>query len=107
MDEQELAIFHIISLAGDSRTLAFEALRSARKGDFLGADEKMDEARKASVEVHKLQTEMITAEAQGQHHEVSLLMVHAQDHLMTSLLARDLIEEMISMMKERTEEEAQ
>ena len=31
-------------------------------------------------------------------------MVHAQDHLMTSLLARDLIEEMIGMLKEKSEE---
>jgi PTS system cellobiose-specific IIA component len=30
-------------------------------------------------------------------------MVHAQDHLMTSILARDLIEEMIGMLKEQSE----
>ena len=35
--------------------------------------------------------------------KTSLLMVHAQDHLMTSLLARDLIEEMIGMLKEKSE----
>ncbi|WP_125702214.1 PTS lactose/cellobiose transporter subunit IIA [Lacticaseibacillus daqingensis] len=101
MDEQELAVFNIISLAGDSRTLAFEALRLARQGDFDQADAKLEAARKASVEVHKLQTEMITKEAQGEHQNVSLLMVHAQDHLMTSLLARDLITEMIGMLKEQ------
>jgi cellobiose PTS system EIIA component len=31
------------------------------------------------------------------------LMVHAQDHLMTSILARDLIEEMIGMLREQSE----
>jgi PTS system cellobiose-specific IIA component len=30
-------------------------------------------------------------------------MVHAQDHLMTSILARDLIEEMIGMLREQSE----
>lgn len=104
MDDQELAIFNIISMAGDSRTLAFEALRLARSGDFAGADAKMEEARKASVKVHQQQTDMLTAEAQGRHAPVSLLMVHAQDHLMTSLLARDLIEEMIEMLKDKAKE---
>lgn len=33
-------------------------------------------------------------------------MVHAQDHLMTSILARDLIEEMIGMLKEQSEAKA-
>ena len=101
MDTQELNVFNIISLAGDSRASAFAALNLARKGDFAGADAKMEEARQASNEVHKLQTTMITEEARGHKSEVSLLMVHAQDHLMTSLLARDLIEEMIAMLKEK------
>jgi len=47
---------------------------------------------------------LITGELNGEKTETSLLMVHAQDHLMTSLLARDLIEEMIGMLKEKSEE---
>ena len=31
--------------------------------------------------------------------EIGLLMVHAQDHYMTSQLARDLIEEMINVFE--------
>jgi PTS system cellobiose-specific IIA component len=50
-----------------------------------------------------VQTKLITGEINGDKTETSLLMVHAQDHLMTSILARDLIEEMIGMLKEQSE----
>lgn len=104
MDETEMKVFQIISISGDSRAQAFEALRLARNGEFEQADAKMEEARKTSAEVHNLQTDMLTEEARGNKTPVGLLMVHAQDHLMTSLLARDLIEEMIGMLKDKQTE---
>ena len=38
-------------------------------------------------------------EADGEEFKIGLLMVHAQDHLMTSILARELVEEMIDLHK--------
>lgn len=35
----------------------------------------------------------------GNTSEMSLLLVHSQDHLMTSMLAQELIEEMIELYK--------
>ena len=58
-------------------------------------------AKERSIDAHDVQTKLITGELNGEKTETSLLMVHAQDHLMTSLLARDLIEEMIGMLKEK------
>ncbi len=102
MTDQELNIFKIISAAGDSRGAAFEALRLARKGDFEGAAQKMNEAKEKSIVAHDVQSSLITQEINGEKTELTLLTVHAQDHLMNSLLARDLIEEMIAMLKEQT-----
>lgn len=101
MTDQEKSIFQIISASGDSRGLAFEALRLARKGNFTEADEKIKEAKERSISAHDEQTSLITKEINGEGVETTLLMVHAQDHLMNSLLARDLIEEMIGMLKEQ------
>ncbi len=101
MTENEMNIFKIISASGDSRGAAFEALRAARKGDFEAAESKLQEAKEKSIDAHDVQTKLITAEINGEQTDLSLLMVHAQDHLMNSLLARDLIEEMIEMLKEQ------
>lgn len=97
-----MSIFQIISASGDSRGAAFEALRNARKGNFEEADNKMKEAKSKSIVAHDIQTELITKEINGNPSEINLLMIHAQDHLMSSLLARDLIEEMIEMLREQT-----
>ena len=64
------------------------------------------EAKEKSIDAHDVQTKLITGEINGDKTETSLLMVHAQDHLMTSILARDLIEEMIGMLKEQSEAKA-
>ncbi len=104
MTENEKAILTIISSAGDSKSKAFEALKKCETSDYAGARALMEEARIADVEAHKKQTEMITAEMSGNQADkeaISLLMVHAQDHYMSSQLARDLIEILIDVFESK------
>ncbi|MCC0782746.1 PTS lactose/cellobiose transporter subunit IIA [Clostridioides sp. ES-S-0108-01] len=42
---------------------------------------------------------MIQAEAGGEKTELSVLFVHAQDHLMTAMEARSLVEHIIKLHK--------
>jgi len=93
--ELEEVIFGLIVNSGEARSLAFEALKSAKEGDFEKAKEYEKLSSEKSIETHKVQTDLIQKEAQGDNVELSLLMVHAQDHLMTSILARELIKEII------------
>lgn len=72
-----------------------EAIKAAREGDFEKADDSIKQAERAFVEAHHSQTALLTKEAQGQKTEVSLLMVHAQDHLMSSMTFTDLAKEII------------
>lgn len=100
-DVDELLPFRIIAQAGKCRALAFEALDCAREGDFVQADEKIAEAKEASLAAHNEQTSLLACEAAGDHEPVRLMMVHAQDHLMTAMLAYELIEEMVRMYRDR------
>lgn len=100
MTEQiELIIFEIISTGGTAKGLAYEALAAAENGDFEEAEKLLKEADEALNQAHKVQTDIIQAEARGENTEVSVLFVHAQDHLMTAIEARNLIEKMIKMYK--------
>lgn len=96
MDIETIAM-ELVGNAGESRSLAFEALAQAKKGDFNKAKELLENSKQASLKAHNIQTELICQEADGNKIEIGLLMVHAQDHLMTSILARELITEMISL----------
>ena len=101
MNEMEQQIVGMISAAGDSKAKAFEALKKVKESKYDEARALLQEAREIDVEAHKIQTQLITAEMSGGENkpEVGLLMVHAQDHYMTSQLARDLIEEMINVFE--------
>ena len=100
---QELEIMQLIANAGESKTKAFEALAAVKTQDFDRARSLLAESKAIDVAAHNAQTAMITCEfAPDQTPEpVSLLMVHAQDHYMTSQLARDLIETLIEVFETR------
>lgn len=98
-EENEMVSFGIIAAAGQARSLAYEALGRAKEGDFDAAAELMEQSRSAALEAHHIQTDLLTKEASGDHTVVDVLLVHAQDHLMTSMLAQELIGELIELYK--------
>lgn len=100
MVSTEEAAFVIISAAGDAQSTMLEALSSARQGDFAKAMEEMKDAEKKLLKAHRAQTDLIAKEAQGEKSEYSILMVHAQDHLMNAMLSKHLIKEMVHLYQE-------
>lgn len=97
---QEEIIFQLISYAGDAKSSAFKALEYVNDKDYAKAEEEMENSKKELTKAHNLQTELLQKEAAGENSNVSLLMVHAQDHLMTAMLAKDLIEKIIFLQNE-------
>ena len=87
----------LIAGAGDSRSYCMEAIDHAREGEFDKAREAIDSAVTAMVETHGIQTQLIRDEMEGKGEAVSLLMVHAQDHLNLALIMRDIAEEFVTL----------
>ena len=99
----EMVAMELVGNSGESRSLSFEALQASKDGDFELAAAKLKEAKESMLKAHEMQTELICKEADGEEFKIGLLMVHAQDHLMTSILARELVEEMIDLHKKIAE----
>lgn len=99
MDENETMIISLIVNAGSARSSSIEAIQYAKNGELDKADESLQNAKDTVNEAHHAQTELIQAEIRGEKAPLSLLMVHAQDHLMTSLLCIDLAQEFIDVYK--------
>lgn len=93
----EEAVMEIIVNAGQSRSLCFEALHAARQGNIDEAKSLLREADGYARQAHKMQTKLIEQDAGEARQPMTLIMVHAQDHLMNSLLARELSEEIIHL----------
>ena len=91
--------FQIISTAGNAKSDSMIAIREARAGDFTAAQEALERADTSLHEAHRAQTKLLTAEARGNEVKLNIILVHAQDHLMGSILLRDLAEEFIEIHK--------
>lgn len=96
-EELEEIIFTIVGQAGECRVLAYEALGEAEKGNFEEAGIKLKEAEAAIHRAHYVQTDLIQKEAAGEPTPISMVFVHAQDHLMTAISEKELIKRMIKM----------
>ncbi len=97
----ELVSMNIIANSGDARSFAFAALEEAKKGNFEEADELMKKSNESATLAHKAQTELLFAEANGNKTDINVLLIHSQDHLMTSMLAAELIKELILLYKDK------
>ena len=93
----EEILLGIVVHSRDGKSNAMQAIQEAKKGNLNAAKELIKQANNSLLEAHKVQTDLIQKEAGGEKSEVSLLMVHAQDHLMTSLTVIDLAEEFIEL----------
>lgn len=80
----------IIANSGDARSDYMEAINLASQGQFSEATQYFEEAKAKIVDAHKIQTELIQGEFRGEQAELNLLLIHAQDHLMSTLVIRDL-----------------
>lgn len=99
MENMELIIFEIISNGGNAKALVYDAMVASEKGNFVEAKNLLKEADEYLTIAHQTQTNLIHEEANGIHHDVSVLFVHAQDHLMTAIEVRSLAENVIRMNK--------
>ena len=87
----------LIAGAGDARSSCMEAIELAKEGKFQEAREALTRADDSMVAAHETQTQLIRDEMSGESEGVSLLMVHAQDHLNLALGMRDVAEEFIQI----------
>ena len=96
-NDLEEVVMGLIINSGQARSLAYTALKQAKQGDFASARAMMDQSRLALNEAHLVQTKLIEGDQGEGKMKVSLVLVHAQDHLMTSMLARELVTELIDL----------
>lgn len=84
MSEMEQKIFRIILHAGQAKNEAMEAVDLAMDGFVKQAEAKLEKAREELDLAHGLHTELLGQEARGElRSSPSLLLVHAENHLMS------------------------
>ncbi len=100
MEGMELIAFEIISNVGMAKSLVVEALRVAREGNYEEAEAKLNESAEYMLKGHHAHASLIQKEASGDKVEFSLIIMHAEDQMMSAETIKVLAEEMIQMYKE-------
>lgn len=92
-------VMSLIIAAGEGRSCAMEALRFAKAGSFAEAEASLKVSADAFRQAHEVQTRLIGLDEGVGKLQITLVMVHAQDHLMTGMLCRELVTELIEVYK--------
>lgn len=98
-EELQMAAFGIILSSGNARTLVHEAFAAMREGDYDKAEQLLEDANADMLEAHHAQTELLQQYASGVDIKIEIIMVHAQDHLMTTMTLREVAIEMLALYR--------
>lgn len=92
----EMICFKIISNVGAARSSYIEAIQKAKAGDFEGAKACIQAGQEQFLIGHEAHFELIQKEAAGEAVGGSLILVHAEDQLMSAESFKIIAEEMIA-----------
>ncbi|SES10560.1 PTS cellobiose transporter subunit IIA [Salipaludibacillus aurantiacus] len=99
MEQEQIqsVAFEIILHSGQARTIIHEAFTLMKNNEFKNAENKLEEANEEIVLAHKSQTELLQKYSSGESITMEIIMVHAQDHLMTVMTLKDIASEMLHL----------
>jgi PTS system cellobiose-specific IIA component len=96
----ELVAFNIISSVGTARSSYIEAIQKAKEGDFEAAEALIKEGDEVFVEGHNAHAGLLQQEAEGgPGSTLSLLILHAEDQLMSAEGFKTIAQEFIEVYK--------
>ena len=98
-EDLQMAAFGIILSSGNARTIVHEAFAAMREGSYDEAEELLETANADILEAHHSQTGLLQKYASGTEINVEIIMVHAQDHLMTTMTLREVALEMLALYR--------
>ncbi len=102
MENMEIICTEMISYNGSARSYFMEAIKEAKNGNFTEADDLMARGDDNLEKGHKTHAKLIQQEAAGTMTQASLLLIHAEDLMMSAETLRLMAIELIDIHKRIT-----
>ena len=99
MEGLELVSFQIIAAAGSARSSYVEALQAAKQGNFEEAEAMIKQGDADFVEAHHVHAELIQKFAGGEDPGANILLIHAEDQVMSAEVLKIMALEFIELYK--------
>jgi PTS system cellobiose-specific IIA component len=97
--EPEKAAMDLILHAGNARSLAMEAIAKAKAGEFDESIVKLRESEEEIELAHLRQTDILERYFDKSGPGISMLVVHAQDHVMNAVTILDMAREFFDLYR--------
>lgn len=94
---QEMS-FEIIGYAGNAFSYFYEAVEEMMEENKERAKELYNLGKKELTQAHKVQTHLLISEANGEKVNTNVILIHAQDHLMTTIMYERIAKQMIRIL---------
>jgi PTS system cellobiose-specific IIA component len=98
-EELELTLFQIITAAGGSKSNYIGAIQEAKAGNFEAAEQLVKDGDEFLSQAHDPHANLLTMEAQGADDLVCLLLIHAEDQMMSCEVFKQMAVEFIDLYK--------
>lgn len=106
MSEELVTVcFQIITYVGTARSCFVNAIQCAKAGKFDEAETQLKQGDEAFVEGHRFHADLIAREAGGELQASGLILMHAEDQMMSAESFRIVAEEFIAVYKRLSEGE--
>lgn len=89
----------IVTYAGCAKSCYMQALQEAKKGNWELVEPKIKEGGQYYLQAHEQHGEILLEEVNTLEPQITLLMSHAEDQIMSAELVRVLAEELIEIYK--------
>lgn len=98
MDEKmELTCLQIITNTGSAKSCYIEAIQKAKAGEVAEAERLMEEGDGLYMQAHEVHATLIQQEAAGEKVAFSLILMHAEDQMASTEMAKVLAREFMDL----------
>lgn len=100
MDVQSIAL-EIIAESGDSCSSSMEAIECMKDDHFDEAEELLKKAEESLLNAHRLHTDLLCAEANGEEIPFSMFLMHSESHLNMAQATKNQADTVYYILKEK------
>jgi len=95
--DMEAICFELICHVGEARSSFIEAIQEAKKGHFSRAQSLIESGKESYSQGHRVHAELVQAEMNGLQERLPLILIHAEDQMMSAENFRILSEEFLDL----------
>ena len=99
-----ISCMQIITYVGTARSCYINAIQSAKEGNFEEAEKLMKDGEENFVQGHNGHGDLLAKEARGELGGAGLILIHAEDQLMSAEGFHTIAEEFIDLYKKLANE---